>query len=691
MSDPHRDVTIRLRRTDGYKFEVAYADPAATRIQIDEPPPLGEGQGPNPSQVLASAVAGCLGASLLFCLGKRDAAVDSMQVEAKVTTGRNDQNRLRIQGIRVELRPGVGEDAREALEKCKRVRRTSTPSRAEQPADPGVPRQPRARARIKSIIRWNAMAMVVRANRRHRRRASAGTSRPTPQRPRSTRWASTTSSAGKDHPSGGDLDLLPGPRLARHLRPGLPGGPAHRRATDQLPPRAARRRRPVSLPPPLADARLLAVPDRVDGPRPDHGHLPRPVHQVPQDRGLKTVDNGPEGLGFLGDGEMRRAGDAGRHLAGRPRAAGQPDLRHQLQPAAPRRPGARQRQDHPGTRSRLPRGRLERHQGHLGQRLGPLFAKDNDGCSSSAWARSSTASTRSTPSRRRVHPRALLGAPTPGCGAMVKHLSDDELWKLNRGGHDPPRSTPPTRRRADHRRPTVILAAPSRATAWARRRRQEHHPPAEEAQRRGDARHFRDRFNIPIRRRGVAEGPFYRPPRTSSAEIDLPARAPPQLGGPFPQRSTKPLRSPCPADLPGVPRRHGRPRSVDHHGLRPHADQAAQGQEAGQAHRADRPRRGADVRHGSAVPPVRHLLARRPEVRTGRRRPVAVLQGATRTGRSSRKASPRPADVRFIAAGTAYSNHGVPMMPFYIYYSMFGFQRIGDLVWAAATCAPRAS
>jgi organic hydroperoxide reductase OsmC/OhrA len=121
MSDPHRDVTIRLRRTDGYKFEVAYADPAATRIQIDEPPPLGEGQGPNPSQVLASAVAGCLGASLLFCLGKRDAAVDSMQVEAKVTTGRNDQNRLRIQGIRVELRPGVGEDAREALEKCKRV------------------------------------------------------------------------------------------------------------------------------------------------------------------------------------------------------------------------------------------------------------------------------------------------------------------------------------------------------------------------------------------------------------------------------------------------------------------------------------------------------------------------------------------------------------------------------------------
>jgi hypothetical protein len=91
MSDPHRDVTIRLRRTDGYKFEVAYADPAATRIQIDEPPPLGEGQGPNPSQVLASAVAGCLGASLLFCLGKRDAAVDSMHAGTPDGHGRARQ------------------------------------------------------------------------------------------------------------------------------------------------------------------------------------------------------------------------------------------------------------------------------------------------------------------------------------------------------------------------------------------------------------------------------------------------------------------------------------------------------------------------------------------------------------------------------------------------------------------------
>ena len=43
----------------------------------------------------------------------------------------------------------------------------------------------------------------------------------------------------------------------------------------------------------------------------------------------------------------------------------------------------------------------------------------------------------------------------------------------------------------------------------------------------------------------------------------------------------------------------------------------------------------------------------------------------------------------FIAAGTSYSAHGVPMMPFYIYYSMFGFQRVGDLVWAAGDSRAR--
>ena len=63
----------------------------------------------------------CLAASLLFCLGKRGAEVGGLEAEATATIDRNEESRLRIQNIRVTLRPDVAEEHGEALEKCKRV------------------------------------------------------------------------------------------------------------------------------------------------------------------------------------------------------------------------------------------------------------------------------------------------------------------------------------------------------------------------------------------------------------------------------------------------------------------------------------------------------------------------------------------------------------------------------------------
>ena len=84
-----------------------------------------------------------------------------------------------------------------------------------------------------------------------------------------------------------------------------------------------------------------------------------------------VVDPGrPKGLGVHGRRRDGRAGVDGRDLARRPREARQPRVRDQLQPAAPRRAGAREREDHPGARDELPRRRLERDQGDLGLRLG---------------------------------------------------------------------------------------------------------------------------------------------------------------------------------------------------------------------------------------------------------------------------------------------------------------------------------
>ena len=162
--------------------------------------------------------------------------------------------------------------------------------------------------------------------------------------------------------------LHPGPRLPRHLRPRLPRGPPGRPAPRRLPPGALARRagrRPAVVPAPAADAGVLGAPDGVDGPRPDQRDLPGALRPLP----AQPRDEGHQPAAHLGVPRRRRDGRAGV-ARGDPRRGGrgprQPDLRHQLQPAAPRRAGARQRQGHPGAGVVLPRRGLERRQGHLG-------------------------------------------------------------------------------------------------------------------------------------------------------------------------------------------------------------------------------------------------------------------------------------------------------------------------------------
>ena len=106
--------------------------------------------------------------------------------------------------------------------------------------------------------------------------------------------------------------------------------------------------------------------------------------------------------------------------------------------------------------------------------------------------------------------------------------------------------------------------------------------------------------------------------------------------------------------------------------------------------RADHPRRGPHVRHGRAVQGVQDLRRAGPEVRAGRPQAAALLQRVASRARSSRRASPRPAASRRAPPpAPSYATRGVPMVPFFIFYSMFGFQRVGDLIWAAADARAR--
>ena len=180
---------------------------------------------------------------------------------------------------------------------------------------------------------------------------------------------------GKDHPGGGDQVFFQG-----HASPGMYARAflEGRLSEDRLDGFRQEKSHVVDgsplampvLPAPAPDARLLGVPHGVDGHRPDERHLPGAVQQVPP----QPRHQGHQRPARVGVPRRRRDGRArvARPAAARGRrGARQPHLRHQLQPAAARRPGARQRQDHPGARGVLPRRRLERHQGRLGPGLGP--------------------------------------------------------------------------------------------------------------------------------------------------------------------------------------------------------------------------------------------------------------------------------------------------------------------------------
>ncbi len=234
--------------------------------------------------------------------------------------------------------------------------------------EPWFPGDEDVERRYRALLRWNSAMVVHRAQRPgHRRRWPHLLVRLVVH---ALRGGLQPLLPGSGRPGRRRPGLHPGARLPRRVRAGLPRGAAVRAPARRVPAGAvAPGRRPAVLPAPSAGARLLAVPHRVDGPRPDERHLPGAVQQVP----AEPRDQGHLRPARVGVPRRRRDGRAGepRPAPGRrERGARQPHVRHQLQPAAARRSGARQRQDHPGARVVLPRRRLERHQGRVGPRVG---------------------------------------------------------------------------------------------------------------------------------------------------------------------------------------------------------------------------------------------------------------------------------------------------------------------------------
>jgi pyruvate dehydrogenase E1 component len=274
---------------------------------------------------------------------------------------------------------------------------------------------------------------------------------------------------------------------------------------------------------------------------------------------------------------------------------------------------------------------------------------------------------------------------------MVAHLSDEKLKKLKRGGHDPEKVYAAYAAAMQcHGKPTVIIAKTIKGYGLGEVGEGRNVTHQQKKLNEDELRAFRSRFGIPISDDEVAKAPFYRPPEDSEEMRYLRERRA-ALGGQVPSRPKQGplLETPPLSDYLGfIEKSAGREVSTTT-GVVTLMASLLKDKRVGKyivPIVPDESRTfgmdplfkqcGIYAHTGQLYEPVDsdQLLYYR-EAKDGQ----ILEEGITEAGSMS----------SFIAAGTAYASHGVPMIPMFIYYSMFGFQRIGDLIWAAGDIRAR--
>ena len=267
---------------------------------------------------------------------------------------------------------------------------------------------------------------------------------------------------------------------------------------------------------------------------------------------------------------------------------------------------------------------------------------------------------------------------------IVNHLTDEQIHKLLRGGHDTKKVYSAYKAAVEHKgQPTVILAKTVKGYGLGEAGEGKNISHQQKKMNEKELREFRERFEIPITDDVIAETPFYRPP-ADSVETKYLLERRKALGGFLPARIVKPATLDVPkldyfaeffrgsnretsttmafVSLMSVLLRH---KGIGKNIVPIIPDEA-------RTFGLDTLFReiGIYSSKGQLYEPVdRDVLSFYNETKDGQ----ILEEGITEAGSMA----------SFIAAGTSYATHGVPTIPFYIYYSMFGPQRVGDLFWLA--------
>lgn len=326
-----------------------------------------------------------------------------------------------------------------------------------------------------------------------------------------------------------------------------------------------------------------------------------------------------------------------------------------------------------------------------GGRWDPLFARDTDGWMQKRMEECLDGDYQSYKANDGSYVRQHFFNQYPELKKLVEHLSDEEIWRLNRGGHDPQKVFAAYAQAVAHKgSPTIILAKTIKGYGMGAAGEGQNITHQQKKMTIEQLKVFRDRFNIPVSDDKIADIPFYKPD-DDSPEIKFIKNHREALGGYLPSRcaKTEPLKIPSLEEFATITKGLGereisttmafvrilslllKNKDIKERIVPIVPDECRTFGMEGLFRQI-----GIYSPVGQLYTPVDHeqVMYYR-EAQNGQ----ILEEGINEAG----------AFCSWIAAGTSYSSNKLAMIPFYIYYSMFGFQRIGDLAWAAGDMQAR--
>jgi len=326
-----------------------------------------------------------------------------------------------------------------------------------------------------------------------------------------------------------------------------------------------------------------------------------------------------------------------------------------------------------------------------GSRWDRLLAKDSDGLLRRVMEECVDGEYQAFKAHGGKYTRDHFFGKYPELLSMVANMSDEQIWRLNRGGHDARKVFAAYEAAVHHKgQPTVILAKTIKGYGMGRAGEGQNIAHQQKKLDEQDLRNFRDRFNIPVSDDEIAKVPFCKPP-AGSPEMAYLLEHRKALGGPLPQRRTSAPALSIPAleffksQLEGTGEREIsstmamvriltallRDKSVGKHVVPIVPDEARTFGMEGLFRQI-----GIYSSVGQLYTPQDsdQLMYYRED-----KKGQVLEEGINEAGAFS----------SWIAAATSYANSGINMIPFYLFYSMFGFQRIGDFAWAAGDMQAR--